>query len=62
MNPDEIEVCIYCGKLLSKWEKIRSYCWNCNELSSFEPYQEDEIEVEDDYITLSEIFLLYDQI
>ncbi|HJV45426.1 MAG TPA: hypothetical protein VJ824_06835 [Bacillota bacterium] len=26
------DVCVYCGDDLSKWERIRSYCWDCNEL------------------------------
>lgn len=35
-------VCIYCGELLSKWERIRCYCWNCNELTTSEVFHEDE--------------------
>lgn len=42
----EKDVCIYCGKSLSKWERPRSYCWNCGELTSFEPFQEVEVEGE----------------
>jgi predicted nucleic acid-binding Zn-ribbon protein len=34
--------CIYCGELLSKWERIRSYCWNCNELSTAEAFHEQD--------------------
>ena len=37
-------VCIYCGEPLSKWESTRSYCWNCNELTSSEAFHEDEDE------------------
>lgn len=33
--------CIYCKEALSKWEQIRSYCWNCNELTT-DTYQEEE--------------------
>jgi predicted amidophosphoribosyltransferase len=35
-------VCIYCGKPLSKWERTRSYCWNCNELTTSEAFHEDD--------------------
>jgi predicted amidophosphoribosyltransferase len=35
-------VCIYCGEPLSKWESTRSYCWNCNELTSSEAFHEDD--------------------
>ena len=38
-------VCIYCGEPLSVWERTRSYCWNCNELTSAEAFNEDT----DDY-------------
>ncbi len=38
-------VCIYCGESLSKWENTRSYCWNCNELTTSEAFHEED----DDY-------------
>jgi predicted amidophosphoribosyltransferase len=34
-------VCIYCGEPLSKWERIRCYCWNCNELTTAEASHEE---------------------
>jgi predicted amidophosphoribosyltransferase len=34
-------VCIYCGEPLSKWERIRCYCWNCSELTTAEPSHEE---------------------
>jgi predicted amidophosphoribosyltransferase len=37
---DAVTECIYCGKPLSKWESIRSYCWNCNEMMTSEAYEE----------------------
>lgn len=37
----QFESCIYCRETLSKWEKIRSYCWNCSELTT-DTYQEEE--------------------
>ncbi|MCQ6280845.1 hypothetical protein [Bacillus sp. EB600] len=35
-------VCIYCGEPLSKWERTRSYCWNCDELTTSEPCHEED--------------------
>ncbi|WP_338472830.1 hypothetical protein R4Z10_08940 [Niallia sp. XMNu-256] len=35
-------ICIYCDEPLSKWERIRSYCWNCSELTASESYQEED--------------------
>lgn len=37
-------VCVYCGEPLSKWERIRSYCWNCNELTTSEAFHEEDNE------------------
>lgn len=34
-------LCIYCNEPLSKWENIRSYCWNCSELTSPEAFHEE---------------------
>ena len=28
---NEMDVCVYCGEELSRWEKNRSYCWLCDE-------------------------------
>ena len=30
----ERDVCIYCGKEPSKWERNRTQCWSCNEMST----------------------------
>lgn len=35
-------VCIYCGEPLSKWENIRSYCWDCSELTTSEAFHDDD--------------------
>lgn len=39
--------CIYCGNELTKWERNRSYCWTCGELSSvtYEENEEPELEL-----------------
>jgi predicted amidophosphoribosyltransferase len=37
--------CIYCGEPLSKWERTRSYCWSCNELTTSEAFQDGEDDI-----------------
>lgn len=49
---DPVRVCIYCGKSLSKWERIRSYCWNCNELTTSEGYDDSEVVDDDNWYDL----------
>jgi predicted amidophosphoribosyltransferase len=56
----EQNVCIYCGKPQSKWENTRSYCWNCNELSTSEAFHEELNVVEGDLDGLEEILLPFD--
>lgn len=36
------DLCIHCGKELSSWERTRSYCWECNELSTVTYYEEED--------------------
>ena len=38
-------VCILYGEPLFKWEKIRSYYWNCNELTTAEAFHEEDKKV-----------------
>jgi len=45
MNHFDPNECIYCGEPLTKWESIRSYCWNCSESTSPEAFHE-EVEIE----------------
>jgi predicted amidophosphoribosyltransferase len=40
----ELDECIYCGELLTKWESTRSYCWKCNETTSPEAFHEESDE------------------
>lgn len=40
----QFDSCIYCKETLSKWERIRTYCWNCSELTTDTSHEE---EVED---------------
>jgi predicted amidophosphoribosyltransferase len=46
---DTVTVCIYCGQPLSKWERIRSYCWDCNELTASEVYEDSQGLHENEY-------------
>jgi predicted amidophosphoribosyltransferase len=45
---DHVHDCIYCGKPLSKWERTRSYCWDCNELTTSEAYDDEDCYENDD--------------
>lgn len=40
----KIDICIYCNEPLFIWERIRSYCWNCSELTTDTSHEEVEAE------------------